>query len=274
MRAVQRPANARYTGDGMKLHRRTLRLAGRDHTVVGLRPGTRVRFSTNLFHGTWHVLSDPRGANVLGRLLWGLSYQSRPGTLVVVDRPFLVPTPFDADPADPIVLVPAWHTPFTGKTARDLARRLPLRRPPEGTVRWRTHGLDDALADWQGWFRADMWKDRYDGRVKRQHGLVTLMPRTPLEMRDWAVLAAGLNPSGRHGTDYAYFGSWGHGYEGEIQIFRGFHRDVSVSRQARADVLACPDAPADPAELQPLIWDRHDLIKRRRAAAAATRRAR
>ncbi|TDD74820.1 hypothetical protein E1293_29025 [Actinomadura darangshiensis] len=271
MRAVQRAASARYTGDGMKLHRRTLRLAGRDHTVVGLRPGTRVRFSTNFFHGTWHVLSDARGASVLGRLLWGLSYQSRPGTLVVVDRPFLVPTPFDADPADPIVLVPAWDTPFTGKTARELARRLPLRRPPEGTVRWRTHGLDGALADWRGWFRAQGWRDRRDGRVKRLHGLVALMPRTPLEMREWAVLAGGLDPSGTHGTDYADLGSWEDGYEGEVQVFRDFHRDVSVARRARSDVLARPGAPADPGELRPLIWSRHGVVKRGRAAVSAGR---
>ncbi|MEU6751036.1 hypothetical protein ABZ914_32875, partial [Spirillospora sp. NPDC046719] len=107
------PANARGAGDGMKLHRRTLRLGGREHTVIGLRPATKAGFSTNLFHETWHVLSDQHGARVLARLLWGLAYQSRPGTLLVIDRPFLTPTPFDADPADPIVLVPAWHTPFT-----------------------------------------------------------------------------------------------------------------------------------------------------------------
>ena len=41
-----------------------------------------------------------------GRLLWGLAYTRRPGTLVVLDLPFLDPNPFDAEPADPVVLVP------------------------------------------------------------------------------------------------------------------------------------------------------------------------
>ncbi|MDL4820704.1 hypothetical protein [Actinomadura opuntiae] len=280
MRAVQRPANARGAGDGMKLHRRTVRLGGRDHTVIGLRPGTRVRFSTNRFHETWHVLSDQHGARVLARLLWGLAYQSRPGTLLVIDRPFLVPTPFDADPADPIVLVPAWHTPFTGATARGLARRLPLRRPPDGTVRWRTHGLDGALADPRAWFRGRPpaeWPER--GGVKRVHGLIALLPARPVEALAWAVQAGWLDAANPHGVDHDYLGGQCRSASGEIQIFRDFHRLVSVARRARADVLARPGVPADPAELRPLVWDRHGEItwaeeaaRRRGAARRGARR--
>ncbi|MFB4302824.1 hypothetical protein [Actinomadura sp. NTSP31] len=261
MTAVQRPANARGAGDGMKLHRRTVRLGGRDHTVIGLRPATRARFSTNLFHETWHVLSDQHGARVLARLLWGLAYQSRPGTLLVIDRPFLAPTPFDADPADPIVLVPSWHTPFTAATARELARRLPLRRAPDGTVRWRTHGLDGALADPRAWFRDRPPTDRPErGRVKRTHGLVALLPARPAEAREWAVQAGWLDAANPHGMDHDYLDGQCRWASGEIQIFRDFHRRVSVARRARADVLARPDAPADPAELRPLVWDRHGEI--------------
>ncbi|HEU5031174.1 MAG TPA: hypothetical protein VFV01_40100 [Spirillospora sp.] len=280
MTAVQRPANARGAGDGMKLHRRTVRLAGRDHTVIGLRPGTRAGFSTNLFHETWHVLSDQHGARVLARLLWGLAYQSRPGTLIVIDRPFLTPTPFDADPADPIVLVPAWHTAFTAATARDLARRLPLRRPPDGTVRWRTHGLDGALTDPRAWFREHP-RGPEGGRVKRMHGMVAFLPSRPAEAREWGVQAGWLDPANPHGTDHDYLAGQCRSAQGEIQIFRDFHRRVSIARRARADVLACPGAPADPAELRPLVWDRHgeitwaeDEAARRRAARrrAAARR--
>ena len=53
---------------------------GRDHTAMTLRPVAQARFSTNYFHETWHLLSDGHGAQVLARLLWGLSYQARPGT--------------------------------------------------------------------------------------------------------------------------------------------------------------------------------------------------
>ncbi|HEX6682146.1 MAG TPA: hypothetical protein VF062_05100 [Candidatus Limnocylindrales bacterium] len=36
---------------------------------------------------------------MLGRLLWGLAFQRREGALLVIDRPFLDPNPFDAAPA-------------------------------------------------------------------------------------------------------------------------------------------------------------------------------
>ncbi|GGV20987.1 hypothetical protein GCM10010182_48740 [Actinomadura cremea] len=262
--AAQRTGSARHAGDGMKLHRRAARLDGRPCTVVGLRPGTAVRFGTNRFHETWHVLSDGHGARVLGRLLWGLSYQARPGTLLVVDRPFLVPTPFDADPPDPIVIVPGWCTPFGRRAARDLARRLPLRAAPDGTVRWRTHGLDAALREEPAWVR-DSWRWPESGRVERTNGLIALAPSTPREARLWALAAAGLDTSGRYGMDYTYLGKWDHSAPGEVQVFRDFHRDVSTARRARAEILARPDAPADGAELRPLVWRRHGAIGRGRS---------
>ncbi|MFC9976379.1 TfoX/Sxy family DNA transformation protein [Spirillospora sp. NPDC127200] len=260
----QRPSAARSAGDGMKLHRRVLRLDGRDHTVIGLRPGTRVRFSTNRFHGTWHVLSDGHGARVLARLLWGLSYQARPGTLLVIDREFVAPTPFDADPGDPIVLVPAWCTPFTGRVAGALKARLPLRSAPDGTVRWRTHGLEPALADPKGWFAANYDPARPErGVVERSHGMVVLRPHSAADMRDWAVQAARLNPNNRFGMDYEYLGPGSCWADGEIQVFRDFRREVSVARRARADVLERPGAPGD--DLLPLVWAQHGAIDRGRS---------
>jgi hypothetical protein len=70
---------AARTGDRLKLHRRRLRLDGREHTVITLRPGTDARFSTNRHHETWHVLSDRGGARLLGRLLWGCPTSGSPG---------------------------------------------------------------------------------------------------------------------------------------------------------------------------------------------------
>ena len=63
------------------------------------------------------MLSDRHGARPVARLLSGLSYQARPGTILMIDRPFLAPTPFDADPADPQRLREAvWH--HVGAVAR------------------------------------------------------------------------------------------------------------------------------------------------------------
>src|SRR5689334_8165802 len=95
--ADARPGSSRAAGPVLKLHRRVVRLGGHDHTLLTLRPVAQVRFSTNFFHGTWHILSDGHGAQVLARLLWGLSYQARPGTIVLLDEANLDPNPFDAE---------------------------------------------------------------------------------------------------------------------------------------------------------------------------------
>ncbi|QIS12183.1 TfoX/Sxy family DNA transformation protein [Nocardia arthritidis] len=246
----QRPGTRHAVGDGLKVHRRTMRLDRRDHTVISLRPGTAIRFSTNRFHNTWHVLSDDRGAQLLARLLWGLSYQARPGTLVVIDQPFLAPTPFDADPADPIVLLPNWFGNLTATAARELRHRLPLRGPSEGTVRWRSFGLSQDY--WAG--RPD-WRWRAErGTTSRRSGMIVLAPIDPDECRDWAVDVARMNTAERT-SDHRYLGPWRHGYDGEVQIFRHFHQMVGVAARARRQVLDRPDGPpADPEGLRYAIW--------------------
>lgn len=255
----QRPATASSVTDGLKLHRHLVR-AGHVRTVITLRPGTHARFSTNRFHDTWHVLSDEHGARLLARLLWGLSYQARPGTIMLIDRRFLTPNPFDADPADPIVLVPGWCTPFDDETAGQLARRS---APPksDGTVRWRTFGLDrtlepEALRNW--WHRDRYRKDK--GRIDRRRGLLVLTPGTPEDSRAWALQAAGLDTS-RYGSDHTYLDRWDHGYDGEIQIFRRFRPMVNVAGQARAQVLSRPEIPADPGDLRRAIWWQAERVR-------------
>jgi hypothetical protein len=132
----------RDTADRLKLHRRLMRVDGRDYNVVSLRSGARARFSTNRCHETWHILSDVYGARLLGRLLWGLSFQRRTGTLVVIDVPHLDTNPFDAEASDPIALVPSHLTVMPKQAARSLRHRLATPSKPDGTVRWHTWGLD------------------------------------------------------------------------------------------------------------------------------------
>jgi len=92
--------------NALKVHLRLFDIHGITLRVVTLRPQTGVRFSTNYFHDTWHILGGPDASALLGRLLWGLAFQRLPGTLVLIDREHLVPTPFEADRPDPILLVP------------------------------------------------------------------------------------------------------------------------------------------------------------------------
>lgn len=245
----------------MKLHRRAVRLDGRPYTVVTLRPGTDARFSTNYFHDTWHLLSDWRGARLLGRLLWGLAYQRVPGTLVLIDGPFLDPNPFDAEPADPIALVPAHLTALTTTAARALRHRR-WSGPPDGTVRWHTHGLDAAIAALS---LAGGPRGRPE-RVARIGGVVVLsaMPET---MARLAISVYRLGDWAYFGMDYAET----HGWTGEVQVFADYRRRVSAARVARREILTEVGAALPPAHLRPLIWRRGTAVRQRRLRALPPR---
>lgn len=272
MRAKPRPGAATRIGDGLKLHRRRLRLSGRPYTVITLRPGTDASFSTNHFHDTWHVISDWHGARLLGRLLWGLAFQRNPGTLVLIDLAFLDPNPFDAEPADPIALVPALITPLDNRAARELRRHLPLTGTPDGTVRWQTHGLDAAVAGQRAWYdkppgqRSRAWVDRtgFAQRVDSVGGLLTLAA-APAGLRDWAGKIATVGDWARHGMDYAEL-DWPNG---EVQVFRDYRRRVSAARVARGEILAESPAGLPPDTFNPLVWDRATAARRRQLPPVA-----
>jgi hypothetical protein len=266
--AHQRPQTAKCADDRMKLHRHAVSLGGRSYTVITLRPGAYARFSNNYYHDTWHILSDLHGARVLGRLLWGLSYQRVPGTLVLIDRLNIDPSPFSAGPADPIALVPSRLTALPERTARALRARLPLKRP-EGTVRWHTPGLDRALAsrDTAAAGGQRSWEDRAIGhRITRTGGLV-VFAATPRLLREWAVDIYRLGDHLIGGCmDYTQVGfparSWQP--EGEVQVFADYRRRVTSARAARREILnEIPDGlPQLPADVDPLIWERADAIRR------------
>jgi hypothetical protein len=263
---VARPHAGERFGDRIRLHRHVLRLDGRSYTVITPRPATDVRFSTNRFHDTWHVLSDLRGARLLGRLLWGLAYQRAQRTLVFIGPPFLDPNPFDAEPADPIALVPAWLTSLSPLAARQLRRR-PLGMPA-GTVRWQTPGLDAALAT-DRYLRSLPLAQRpmpwyclgdYRHQIGRIGGVLVLAA-TAAELRSWAVWVSQLGTWLRAGMEYTELGY----PDGEVQVFANYRQRVSAARAARREVLADPATPAEPAEQRPLIWERGATILARRS---------
>jgi hypothetical protein len=254
-----RPAAARHTGDRVKLHRHVIRGGAERYTVITMRPGTNVRFSSNRYHGTWHILSDLRGARMLGRLLWGLAYQQVPRTLVLIGWPHLDPDPFDGSPADPIALVPSLLTPLPARAARELQKRFPLSRP-EGTVRWHTPGLAAAAAarreERGGGFRGRRVPGISQHYLRRIGGLL-VFAATPTVLREWAVDVHGLGEHLHHGMDYAELG-W---LDGEVQVFTDYQQRVSTSRVARREVLARLPRPVRPDDLEPLIWQRAAEIR-------------
>lgn len=249
-------------GSVMKLHRHSVVLDARPYTIIRLRADAHVRFSTNNFHETWHVISDEPGAKTLARLLWGLAYQRLLGTLVLIDGRHLDTNPFDAEPADPIVLLPSHLTVLTRQAARSL-RRLSWTNP-DGTVRWRTHGLDTRAAEFHEWRDTPIGQREYPfipeptgwQTVARVGGLLVLAGG-PQTLRQWAVHAELMRITAPWDTDYEYLAD----REGEIQIFRNYHREVRIARRARADVLDGPH-PADRQQLREAIWALAAQIRR------------
>ncbi|MFA4080313.1 hypothetical protein [Mycobacteroides salmoniphilum] len=269
--AEVRPRTA-ATGDSvMKLHRHSVRLDGRSYTVITLRLDADVRFSSNRFHETWHVISDEAGAKTLARLLWGLAYQRHPGTFVLIDRAHLAPNPFDAEPADPIVLLPSHLTALTRQAAKALRGQPPTK--PDGTVRWRTHGLDTRVAEYRE------WRDMPDGQREYPYtpepagwetveriGGVLVLAGGPQTLRQWATYADLMRIVAPWDTDYEYLAD----REGEIQIFLNYRREVAIAKHARADILSAPH-PADIPQLREHIWRRAAQIRAQQTGNADER---
>ncbi|WP_017593266.1 hypothetical protein [Nocardiopsis potens] len=246
----------------MKLHRHRLRLDGREYTAVTPRPGTDVRFATDRMHGMWHLLTDPRGAAFLARLLWGLSYQRRPGTLVFLGSEVLLPEPFGAEPSDPVVLAPVPATPVTTAAARELRRRNPS-GPGDGTVRWRTTGLEPYAVRWSELEHHPpeerLYRSPLDFGVRRIGGLIAFSA-SPEITRTWAVDA--LSCSGEHRTlCYAYLTGWGwphySGPEmGELLVLPDFRRRSRRAALVREELLAGPGPSDFPALLREEVRER------------------
>jgi hypothetical protein len=246
-RRIRGTADAR-----MKVHLRRLDLGGMTLHVITLRPATRTLFSTNYFHNTWHVVTDPAGAAVLARLLWGLAYQRRPNTVVLIHGPHLRPTPFEGDPSDPVLLVPARRTPLSARLFGRLRDRLPRLGPPDGTIRWQTFGFDLARRD-EAAARArlerelverlgrDWW---WDAERMGRIGRFVCYAAPPEVLRQRALDVAALAPD-RSGMDYLFLAHARQWADGEVQIFADYRLQLNAATRARQEVLADPHRPRD-----------------------------
>lgn len=239
---------------GLKVHLRVVELHGVALRVVTLRPQTAVTFSTNRFHETWHILSDPAGAAILGRLLFGLAYQRRPGTLVMIGAPHLVPTPFDGDPADPILLVPDGLTSIDAD--RLCALRYRLRRAPQSptTIRWHTFGMPRALAerDARGYRRVRHPDELYAReRMSRIAGFVCYTA-PPALLIESALSIYDMGPSG-----YLPLADRRWPSDGEFQTIPGWRDKVSSASVARREVVGERKGLVDETE-RLAIWRQAD----------------
>jgi hypothetical protein len=285
----------------LKLHLRIAELPGQTYRVLTLRPSFGARFSNNRFHDTWHLLTDAVGARVLARLWWGLSYQRQRGTILMLDAPHIVSTPFEADAAAPCLFALA-GSPTEVSLDEDhlIALRKWLRKPgaPATTVKLQTFGLTAELeqeareegdehalrearvAAWRTMRSAErepLWAQE---RMSKRAGF--LCYTAPPEVMRWQALAMHRMPNHLYrGMNYHYLaeGAGGrpggnyHPPEGEVQVFSDFAERVSAAKQGRLRALEDPQRRAlTPAE-QERTWSAAERVLAERLALRQRRSA-
>ena len=261
--------------DRMKLHLRVLDLRGVSYRLVTLRPHSEVACSTNYFHDTWHILSDQYGAKFLARLLWGLSFQRIPGTAILIYGEHIKPTPFGAEPSDPILITNSNLTNTAAKSLTKLRRQLKYLGPPLHTVRWHTFGLDAAL-------EREMQRGPYNSAIEHTDhdwihhqqskrlwleenmcrcGGFVFYSAPPEILRHRALTIAQMDP-GSYGMDY-YFMADRNCYrwpDGEVQIFSDYMERRLAASEARRQVLAEKRSFSGPDSLYAVVAQRRDRI--------------
>ncbi|MFG2041534.1 hypothetical protein [Dactylosporangium sp. NPDC048998] len=197
--------------DRLRVQLRSLTLGAKAYQILTLRPSDPVQFSVEASHEFRMVRSDLAGTHRLARLLWALSYQRRPGTLLALDHAHLVANA-DGSPSPPVVFYVHPQTTLDASGLQALHRWL--RRPPasERSVTMQTPGYDLARAEIDAW-RSDphtrssfppKWHGRTEppSRVDTVHGMVVIAgSRTTV--RTWSLLIGWLNGSWYAGEDCA-----------------------------------------------------------------------
>ena len=180
----------------LKVHRRSVRMDRLEYTVLSPRPTEEARFATNSFHQTWHVITSEEGVALLARLCWAMAFQRRERTIVLLDSPLIVPSPFDADESSPIVVVNNDLGGLSRAAVEDLRMQLPLSAASDGTVVLQTRGLDQALenpTEFRDRNREAQLQDEHQQRrwIDGSNGLVIIAAPPPV-LRTWGVDLSGL----------------------------------------------------------------------------------
>lgn len=266
MNLAERPSRAAMTRR-IRLHRREWRHDGRTYQVIALRAGDPVRYAALVDEYGVLVTSDLAGTRLLGRLLWGLSYQRRPDTLLVLDPVHLVPNPQDGRPSPVLVFGVAGRTVLRPAAARRLAARRWWRSRPTSTVTWNTASFPAAMAEMHSWEDDRRAGRRFfggppppDAILRASSTLVTVLA-DPQLLRGWSTSIGGAGSYWSHGESCTE-PDWQTGFD--VHAVRHFHRRVSAARRARAEVLAAPDCPTDPGIIDERVRAHVDIVAARR----------
>ncbi|MCM0676320.1 hypothetical protein NCC78_16730 [Micromonospora phytophila] len=263
-----RPSTAALTSR-LRLHRREWRHDGRSYQVISLRAADRTRYAARTERHWTVVSSDLAGARLLGRLLWGLSYQRRPDTLLVLEPGRMLPDPDHGRPSPTVVFAVADRTVLTPATARRLRRPELWRTRPSGTVSWNTMGFPGAMRALHA--AQDARRDRvpladtYEPTPRPAHVTVTSDVVTalavPQRLRDWAIWAG--NAGGYwYGDESCTELDWAATLD--VHAVRHFHRLSATAARARAEVLAVPGCPAEPELIDQRVRAHIDVVAARR----------
>jgi hypothetical protein len=265
----------------LKMHLRFFTVGSSLYRIVTLRPATPIAFSTNFYHQTWHIVTSQRGSRLLGRLLWGLSYQRHPGTVILIHGQHLLPTPFEAERSDPILLASAGLTILNANDLRILKSHLNGLGPPAKTIRWHSFGLDLAWhARQQGEddpvplaMEGDLLRRKANEilwrheRMERLGGFICYSAPPPI-LRQQALIVYGLRVwrnSGTRNMDYHFLAressheSWCG--DGEVQIFADYMERVAAATEARRELMPNPHQPILSETVQENVSRRRDEIK-------------
>jgi hypothetical protein len=222
-------------GPRLKVHRRSVRLDRLEYTILTPRPSEEARFATNFFHEAWHVITNQRGAALLARLCWAMAFQRRERTIILIDFPFVVPTPFDADPSSPIVVVNNDLGAFGRAAVKELRAQLPLTNAPDGTVVLQTRGLDQALED-----PTEFRNRNQDTQLQNQHQKrrwidgsngVVIVAAPPPVLRTWGVDLSDLGTWSHEGGSWEYLDY--PSKVGEVQVLDDFDSKLAAAKAAR-----------------------------------------
>lgn len=218
----------------------------------------------------WTVISsDLAGARLLGRLLWGLSYQRRPDTLLVLEPGRMLPDPDHGRPSPTLVFAVGGRTVLPVATARRLRRPELWRTRTTGTVTWNTTRFPEALHTLHA--AQDARRDRlplpdtYKPTPRPAH--VTVSPElvtalaVPQRLRDWGTWAG---DTGGYWYNDESCTEMDRAATLDVHAVRHFHRRTAIAHRARAEVLTMPDCPTEPELVHQRVRAHIDVVAARR----------
>ena len=264
----ERPSAAVLTRR-LRLHRREWHHDGRTYQVISLRPSDPTRYAARTERHWTVISSDLAGARLLGRLLWGLSYQRRPDTLLVLEPNRMLPDPDHGRPSPTLVFAVAGRTVLPVATARRLRRPELWRTRPTGTVTWNTSGFPKALRTLHAAqdARRDgvLVPDTYEPTPRPAHvtvspGLVTALA-VPPRLCDWGT-SAGDAGGYWYGDESCTEMDWAATLD--VHAVRHFYRRAAIACRARVEVLAAPGCPAEPELIDHRVCAHINVVAARR----------